>query len=63
MPFLEKITLAAFARGREHCRTVVLPRGSREEPGAHLPLGSDTLHAVALAQAAALQIPAWVEPA
>lgn len=44
------------------CQTVILPCGSLEEHGSHLPLGTDTLHAVALAHAVAEQVPVWVAP-
>jgi creatinine amidohydrolase len=62
MPVLEQVTMNDFAWGRERCSTVILPCGSLEEHGAHLPLGTDTLHAVALAQAASQQIPVWTAP-
>ena len=43
-------------------RTVILPCGSLEEHGPHLPLGTDTLHAVALANAVARRMPVWAAP-
>jgi creatinine amidohydrolase len=62
MPILEQVAMNDFARGREWNKTLILPCGSLEEHGPHLPLGTDTLHAVALARAAAQQIPVWVAP-
>jgi creatinine amidohydrolase len=62
MPILEQVTMNDFAGGRERNKTLILPCGSLEEHGPHLPLGTDTLHAVALARAAAQQIPVWVAP-
>ncbi len=62
VPVLEECTMAFFEREREGIRTVVLPCGSVEEHGPHLPLGTDTLHAVALANAVARRFPVWAAP-
>jgi creatinine amidohydrolase len=54
--------MRAFEAGRETCTTVLLPCGSLEEHGPHLPLGTDTFHPEALARIAAERIPLWVAP-
>lgn len=40
------MTMDEFAAGLERTRTVLVPFGSTEEHGPHLPLATDTLHAV-----------------
>lgn len=40
------ITMVEFSAGLEKTRTVLIPFGSTEEHGSHLPLATDTLHAV-----------------
>ena len=62
MPLLENVTMTDFEEGRKSLRTVILPCGSVEEHGSHLPLGTDTFHAVALAREVAERIPVWVAP-
>lgn len=63
MPILEQVTMNDFDEQRQYCRTVICPFGSMEEHGSHLPLGTDKLHAEALAQMAATHHPVWVAPA
>ena len=41
MPVLEQVTMTDFEQGRRQCQTVVLPCGSLEEHGSHLPLGTE----------------------
>ena len=62
MPSLENVTMTDFEEGRKSLQTVILPCGAVEEHGGHLPLGTDTLHAVALAREVAEHIPVWVAP-
>jgi len=62
VPILQNTTMTTFQKGRETCRTVLLPCGSLEEHGPHLPLGTDTLHPVALGEALAERAPVWVAP-
>jgi len=60
---LEKITMHDFANAvSAGCKTVILPFGSVEEHGPHLPLGTDTIHAYALAERAAGIVRAFVTP-
>jgi creatinine amidohydrolase len=43
---IEEMTMPEFIRGLEKTRTVLVPFGATEEHGPHLPLYTDTLHAV-----------------
>ncbi len=59
---LEKITMPEFQQGLSKTRTVIVPFGSVEEHGAHLPLGTDTIHVYELARATAGFYPVFVAP-
>ncbi|MEW5722593.1 MAG: creatininase family protein [Thermodesulfobacteriota bacterium] len=60
---MEELTSPQFAAGLEKTRTALLPLGALEEHGTHLPLGTDTLHMKALAEAAAREVELFVAPA
>ncbi len=62
VPVLEECTMTFFEKERQVIRTVIIPCGSLEEHGPHLPLGTDTLHAMALANAVARLMPVWAAP-
>lgn len=62
MTFLEDITMVEFKQKRKHIRTVLLPVGSVEEHGVHLPLGTDTLHAIEISRRVASMRNVWVAP-
>ncbi len=62
MPLMDTVTMEEFHEGLRRSRTVVLPCGSLEEHGVHLPLGTDTWHAVELAKALSERIFLWVAP-
>ena len=47
---IENMTMEEFAAGLEKTRTVIVPFGSTEEHGTHLPLATDTMHAVTVAE-------------
>jgi creatinine amidohydrolase len=51
-----------FERDRERIRTLILPCGALEQHGPHLPLGTDVLHPVAVANAVAERAPVWAAP-
>ena len=51
-----------FASGLEKTRTVIIPFGSVEEHGPHLPLGTDTIHVYEVCKAAARQIAVFLAP-
>ena len=55
-------TMTGFANERGRVSSVILPVGSLEEHGPHLPLGLDAMHAEALAAATAGLHPCWVAP-
>ena len=56
------MTMKAFEAGLSRTRTVIVPFGSIEEHGMHLPLGTDTFHAYELARHAARLISVFVMP-
>jgi creatinine amidohydrolase len=58
----EDLTMPGFEARREETRTVLLPLGSLEEHGPHLPLGTDTFHALEVARRLARLRPALVAP-
>ena len=60
---MEEMTSVEFAAGLEKTRTAILPLGSLEEHGRHLPLMTDTLHMAALARAASREVEVFVAPA
>ena len=59
---IEEITMDDFASGLGKTRTVIIPFGSTEEHGPHLPLGADTIHVYEICKVAAKQIPVFVAP-
>ncbi|MFH1595734.1 MAG: creatininase family protein [Pseudomonadota bacterium] len=58
----EDLTMAAFEELRGRTRSVILPVGALEEHGAHLPLGTDTFHALEVARRVAQRRPVVVAP-
>ncbi len=46
----QDLTMPGFEAAREKSQTVILPVGSLEEHGPHLPLGTDTFHALEVAR-------------
>ena len=58
----ENLTMPAFEELRGQTRTVILPVGALEEHGPHLPLGTDTFHALELARRVAQRRPVVVAP-
>ncbi|MFQ5465249.1 MAG: creatininase family protein [Thermodesulfobacteriota bacterium] len=60
---LEEITMEEFGRGLEKTRTLLVPYGSVEAHGTHLPLFTDTLVIEEVLRKAALVEPAFVAPA
>lgn len=62
MPHWENLRMPEFAAWREEHGTVILPVGSVEEHGPHLPLGTDTFHALEVARRIAELRPVMVAP-
>jgi creatinine amidohydrolase len=50
MALWENLTMPGFETLRQQTQTVILPLGSLEEHGPHLPLGTDTFHAIEVAR-------------
>ncbi|MCX5889436.1 MAG: creatininase family protein [Deltaproteobacteria bacterium] len=58
----QDLTMPEFEAARDQLRTVILPVGSVEEHGPHLPLGTDTFHAIEVARRVAELRPVIVAP-
>ena len=59
---IEEMTMTEFEAGLAKSRTVLIPFGSVEEHGSHLPLSTDTIEAYEVCKKAALAIPLFVAP-
>ena len=59
---IAEITMSEFEKGLDLTRTIVLPFGSVEEHGPHLPLGTDTMQMYEIAKLAAKKRPLFVAP-
>lgn len=59
---IEEMTMKEFEEGLARSRTVIIPFGSVEEHGSHLPLSTDTIQAYEAAKKAALIVPLFVAP-
>lgn len=59
---IEEMTMSEFATGLGRSRTVLLPFGSVEEHGPHLPLSTDTIEAYEVCKRAAQRLPLFVAP-
>lgn len=59
---LNDLTMAEFETGLARTRTAIVPLGSVEEHGLHLPLGTDTFQVWEVARRAALEVPVFVAP-
>src|SRR3974390_3029030 len=62
MTHWENLRMPEFSAGRAQHRTVIMPVGSLEEHGPHLPLGTDTFHAMEVARRAGEVRPVLVAP-
>jgi creatinine amidohydrolase len=58
----EDLSMPGFEALRQQTQTVILPLGSLEEHGPHLPLGTDTFHALEVARRVADLRPVVVAP-
>lgn len=59
---LEEMTMGEFEEGLKRTRSVLIPFGSVEEHGHHLPLSTDTIQACEVARKAARLVPLFVAP-
>src|SRR5659263_124012 len=62
MALWENLTMPGLEALRQQTQTVILPLGSLEEHGPHLPLGTDTFHAMEVARRVSLLRPVVVAP-
>ena len=62
MMVLVDITMQEFEQGLKITQTVLIPFGSTEEHGSHLPLSTDTLQAHEVCKSASGMIPLFVAP-
>lgn len=60
---IEELTMVEFTEGLSRTRTVLIPFGATEEHGDHLPLSTDTLHAVEVGRKLAQKRPIFIAPA
>lgn len=61
-PYIKHMSWTAFAERKRRTNLVILPVGAMEPYGPHLPLGSDTLTATALAERVAERADALIGP-
>ncbi len=59
---IEEMTMTEFEAGLLRTRTLVIPFGSVEEHGPHLPLSTDTIEAYEVCKRASLEIALFVAP-
>ncbi|MFO7982400.1 MAG: creatininase family protein [Desulfuromonadales bacterium] len=59
---IEELTMNEFEAGLQKTRTVLVPFGATEEHGPHLPLSTDTLHAVTVGRRLAERRPIFIAP-
>ena len=59
---MEEMTMTEFEKGLEKTRTVIIPVGTVEEHGPHLPLSTDTIQAVELAKRVAQRMNVFIAP-
>ena len=57
---LVNVTMEGFERAKQDTRSVIIPCGSVEEHGRHLPLGTDTMHSIEVARRTARIRPVFV---
>lgn len=59
---IEEMTMTEFEKGLEKTKTVIIPVGSIEEHGSHLPLSTDTMQAIEVARRVSERIDVFVTP-
>jgi creatinine amidohydrolase len=59
---MEEMTMTEFEQGLGKTRTVIIPVGTVEEHGPHLPLSTDTIQAVDLAKRVSQRVDVFVAP-
>ncbi len=59
---MEEMTMTEFEKGLGKTRTVIIPIGTVEEHGSHLPLSTDTIQAMELAKRVAQRMNVFIAP-
>ena len=59
---IEEMTMTEFEKGLEKTRTVIIPIGTVEEHGSHLPLATDTIQAMELAKRVSQRMNVFIAP-
>jgi len=59
---LENITMSDFKKGLKKTKTLIIPFGTIEEHGSHLPLSTDTIQVYAVCKEAAKKVNVFVAP-
>ncbi len=59
---IDEINMEEFKNGLQKTQTIILPLGTVEEHGTHLPLGTDTMHAWEVSKMAAQKVDVFVAP-
>ncbi|MBN2224653.1 MAG: creatininase family protein [Deltaproteobacteria bacterium] len=59
---IEKMTTFGFSEGLKTTKTVIVPLGSIEQHGPHLPMHTDIFHATEIARLASQMVPVFVAP-
>lgn len=60
--FIEKITMLELEKGIKKCKTVIIPFGSVEEHGPHLPLSTDTIQMMEILKIVEKEIEVFIAP-
>lgn len=60
--FLDEITMKEFSENLEHTKTIIIPYGTVEEHGQHLPLGTDTIIPVEILKEVARHCSVFIAP-
>jgi creatinine amidohydrolase len=59
---IDEMTMIEFEEGLKQTQTVLIPFGSVEEHGPHLPLSTDTIQAIEVGKKTAARVPLFVAP-
>jgi len=59
---IEEMTTLGFSEGIKKTKTVIVPLGSIEQHGPHLPMHTDIFHAYEIARRASAMVPVFVAP-
>ncbi|MDP2681193.1 MAG: creatininase family protein [Deltaproteobacteria bacterium] len=59
---LENITMTDFKKGLKRTKTIIIPFGTIEEHGSHLPLSTDTIQVYEVVKKVAEKMPVFVAP-